>query len=1125
MTQSRWLLVVLAVLAFIVAPVYASDIDGVEDFAQIFRLGGAERINGPSYTLPPGTFIPTLPDLDTPANPLEQNSYIWGLEWYHDPNLADPSLYAGTARNLFCLLNGQGEGCPEPTEGALLPIPRYPEDAAHIWRYDPGGAGGIEGSWTQVFESPEVDAFTGCVLEVDTASANPILDFVVCLFSGAEGAYPATVGIRNLEQCDAGGTNHLYAAGLGLFGKVYVLNSAGTDFTEASSAGATFTEIIGPIFEALLGGGAIDEIGVLFEELDLGYRSLVCWDPPSGPTVLCTAPSGSILDPDGSTHPWVICNEDPANTASPWEPYSEFGIDAGLNPDAVGLFDMTTLMVKEPDGDEVEYLCASDINRVEGGSVFCTDGTGCDTTVDETDYLSHSCSWTQVVSKGMYRPSEFFNDSIGSGNGREENASAFGFGPYDNDGDGFIDWLYYGMADAAGGPTADNENAELGRIDFRGQVAIVAPQGSGPTVQVANSEFMKWELMAGVPRVTVTTDPDTDVTPLATLLSIGMKCTEVPIDSDVGPTNNEIPEGSMGCRPVSGLGNGLAAFESADDNDGPAQYIWRFAQHQGDLFMGILNLDDGFDIYKTNSDSDGVDWQTVTDNGFTWGGTNYGVRTMESTDATPGVDDPPVAKGPWVTAPLADPALFVGVANPYGGLVEGGGAQVWMSAVGLDYPPVPAVGAPDQVLDDELCFAPGDCPPGNGSEDVLFDGTASGDPFAGTIEAYEWWIGNGLGACSGLAVPDATGAMVTPNLASSDPFTDHPWTLRVTDNDLNSVCLEFSIRVWGNAPPFAEVSTVPPAQPNGNRDRLYLVDFDGDGQESFQLTARCLDEENGIETCDHSFQNVGSSLILDTSLLEDSVNEFTTTVTIQSFSGSPNMDLTAIDINASTYGGSNNSNPYRASAGVDVQLLSFVDNVAENDPPRCGGGLVWTLKDTPLTYDPNNPQPGYPRLCADPDELTDMTAATLIYQVNLNASAADGYLDGKTTQPDQVWTDALTNLTYTPETDDTGLDLVFFEAAESTGDPDDTDTQDVGLFVRTIECSLPSPVIIEEVIGEHPVTSTPREGCIGVYAADSEVESNSVFTAGEFIVLDNGFTLNTGIDLTLEIDPSVIIDG
>jgi hypothetical protein len=1154
----------LFVLAASGKPCWASDLDGPEDFAQIFRLGGAERINGVPYTLTGGSLIPDLPELDDTENPLHQNSYIWGLEWFDpagDGPGREPALFAGTNRNLRCLLNSSGTDCPELSGDSLLPIPRYPEDAAQLWRYDPSATrGGVEGTWTKLWDSPVLDNFTGCVLEAEIPDPeeNPdaefdYLAFLTCaLLDGPATPHPATVGIRNLRQCNAGTGAQmvLYAAGLGIFGDIYYLDPGSGQLVEASSEGATNTNLIDPIAELLVAGADVEALADVFGQMDLGYRGLACWDrPPQGSEtepvpLLCAAPSGSIVDPDGTTHPWVLCNENPTDQDSPWEPYSPLGFDDPDND--IGIFDMTTVTVREPGGEVMEYLCASSLDRTNGSSLFCTNGTGCAATTGdaETDgYLSHGCEWTEIIPDGAWRPARFFGDTIGSGNGREENASFFGFGPYDDDGDGIHDYLYAGAADAGGGPTADNENAELVRADLRGQIeqpllaGPVTAAGPPPRALVDNQHFLTWQLMAGIPRVTVTTDTQTTVTPLATLTAAGMRCDEeLLFSADVGPTNRSIPTGSRGCRPLSGLGIGLATNESADDNGGPAAYIWRFLQFQGDLFMGIFDGGgqgdpSGFNLYKTNSASHGVDWQIVTNDAFGWGGTSYGLRTFASNDPTPGLNDDPLPSGPWVAAPLSQPVLFIGVANPAGGSFQSGdlnGAQVYMGTTLAALRPNAAVDGTFVAIDDESCLAPDDCsPPGDGSEMLDFDGSLSAPAFEATLTDWEWFPGHDLGPCGTIgATPDGTGASYQPLKAAADPFAEYPYTLRVTDTDLFTDCLEFQAQVWGNAPPFAEVTTVPPAFHDGGgfRGHLSLVDFDGDSKVQFQLTVSCEDPESMLAACRKNFEDVGTAYFLPNSaVLADTVSAFTASVTLMDVGGAPDLDIEAIDLYADDWIGP--GNPYKVVAGVEVELIPFIDTPATNDAPECESGLVVTFDDAPFVYDPNDPAPGYPRLCADPDELTDLTPAALVYEVDAaaedNPTAVDGYLDGAATV--QALGSLIPTVTYTPTAGQFGLDVFLYEAAEAT----DTGvgSSEVPLFVRVIDCSIVPRVVYEVIHEEHPVISTPREACIGILATESSVTSPTTFRAGERVSFGEGFSVALGGSLVVEIDPSVITDG
>jgi hypothetical protein len=998
--------------------------------------------------------------------------------------------------------------CPAATPDQPLPLPRFPQEAAEIWKYEPGGEGGIEGTWTRVFGGPTPTAAT-TVPWPTKCFLQPSGSILGCLFSLGNGYpdFPQHIGIRTMVACDAddSGTKELYAGNLGIPAQI-LYTEDGTTWLDASSAGDTF------VSTADLTGGTVD----------LGYRGLVCWQGK-----VCTAPAGSFEDTDSSLHPWVICNEDPTDLNSPWVAHSEYGFG---DPDDIGIFDMIVVDV-EPEVPEMapvsgspaatppigdSWLCAGGFDRINGGSIWCTDGTGCDVDVSPADGV-RDCAWTEYVADGMGRPSQFLG--LGAG-GPGVNAAGFGFGTFDNDEDPYDDYLYFGMADAAGGPAANNLLAEMGRINLNREPAAPfegAPGATPPDL------FGTWELVVGIPRNT------TDLSVLDGSLPTSqfipppeVNCTTE--NTDLGPIVYALygyyPGSILSdlCMPISGRGLGMG--DNAFDI-GTSSYFWRFIQHQGDLFVGNLDTEDfdGFDLWKT---SDGTTFELITDDGFGWGQSNYGVRGLVSTDPTPGEDNVEPA-GPWTSAPLAQPVLFVGAANPFGGL-PGGGAQVWMGTTEPMLPPVAVIDPlPTSVLfDDESCPSIDSCSPGNTMVMVSLDGTDSFDTFGGSVVDHRWYAGDVEATCGTLLDVAATsiGPTFSPTVsAGGDGGTPYTYTLRVKDDDDEVDCAIESFIASSNLPPFAEIITDPPA----TLGTVRLVDFDGDGEESFGITARCLDPEASLTECFWNVLDGGLTFDPPRALGEDVDSPITNTYvgTVTALIEEDALALFGDDSPDVELKGEDGF--FTGSSSFDVRVESFVDTPDTNDAPDCASGTLVTLKDTVLTMSPGadtNPL-GSPH-CADADVGE---TATLVYEIDGDENfGAPTYGTGTA-----ATVSGNTLLEYTPGTGETGNDLFRFQAYDVGA----AASNEVNVAVRVIDCplenGLPDRVyrVIDSVFFVVPGGPYTETGCYTLTSINSttvETGANVTFQATQAVIIGNGFAVQNGATFTLKLDASLVVE-
>jgi hypothetical protein len=233
-----------------------------------------------------------------------------------------------------------------------------------------------------------------------------------------------------MTTCDAGGEERLYVTASGIPG--HILYFDGLEFLPTSTAG----------LHASLGD-------LIDEEADLGYRSVVCFKGR-----LWTAPAGSAVDADGSLHPVLLMNPDPAGGAA-WETILDTTSHPVLgDPGNIGIFQLATV------GD---YLYLSVGNRDTGFELWQADGSACDAPPGAC-----ALGWTKIIDNGGGRPAD-------------------------------------GVS-----PLVDNAGATLGV--FRDQL-YVGPAESG-YFELTLAELMRvredgtWELLVGWPRVDFATIPN-----------------------------------------------------------------------------------------------------------------------------------------------------------------------------------------------------------------------------------------------------------------------------------------------------------------------------------------------------------------------------------------------------------------------------------------------------------------------------------------------------------------------------------------------------------------------------------------------------------------------------------------
>jgi hypothetical protein len=300
---------------------------------------------------------------------------------------------------------------------------------------------------------------------------------------------------------------------------------------------------------------------------------------------------------------------------------------------------------------------------------------------------------------------------------------------------------------------------------------------------------------------------------------------------------------------------------------------------------------------------------------------------------------------------------------------------------------------PDALLfDDE-----GEAAPGDGIISVTLDGSDSADPFGGEIISHEWFRGDWTGTCDEIpAEPDFTEPLAAYDLTTGPGRTIYDFTLRVFDDEDNADCDAVEVIASHDLPPAVAAVTDPPLFP-GRTPTVHLVDFDGDGVETFELEGSCSDPEGNLATC---------SWELDPGLTLDPAGAPAGTLTVQVETvleeERPDLILRATD---APYG-------YMAEMTIDAQVEALIDDPESNDRPECRNAAFTMLKGTTLVIDPTHPGE---RLCQDPDDID----LDLAYQVSTNARFGEA-----TGGPD---------LTYVPQEGFTGTDSFVYRGVDPAG--------------------------------------------------------------------------------------------
>jgi hypothetical protein len=986
------------------------------DFAKLAARGFTEVVDGTFFA---GAGYRDFPNLvpDPTGEGQTRNTYAWSGA----PSPAgDGSFYIGTNVDAVCI----GLGGTDCDVGGGAQIWKYtPSEDLVTPGPDPNDDWGLSGHWTPVFLSPlAVDERysydfnsglfpNGATLAQWIALLNDgtirlfleiagfDLEMIELRIDAIEAAlpggtlydFPRDVGYRNMALCDVDGPGgdqpeRLYVATAGLPGLILWLDTTG-----ATGVAETFSKASTLGLNANVVAAAVEE-GTL---LDIGYRALTCV-PGFG---LVTAQAGSASDPDAPTTPAVLINQDPTNPESPWvqlvdlsDPSTSDGLGKPTNQ---GAFQAETVG---------SYLYVSVGNRTEGFDLWRGDFGAC-TLI--TDALAADCvAWTRIIEQGGGRPADLLTQAANDDPDFVPSPGAT-LGVFGN--------ALYVAASESG--FAARSIAELFRVNNAHtasptwELLVGWPRrdwGSGNPVKPGTFDCAVTADMAdGIDDVG--SDPGQlsahdALTWRAVLDGLGF-------DADAGDEIIPLdPDGAADdCLPTTGAGPGwgtdlqlsaadVAALPGGEPpvsaySFGPYQYFWRMAEYDDpatgsgpdQLYLGLLDiglpipadadidlpaadaedgyLPPGFDLMRT---ANGEDFHFVTRDAF-------------------GEDAVSVSVGSVSVSTVADVGVRTLFQAPSLGLVVGSGTisadvgtSVWIGTRNPEgfVPPVADAG------DDQLLFS------GGAIAATLNAGRSVSSFDGGTDLTCQWYQGAAAADCSGLSgaavgasSPCDAGVPTSPLTPAGGAGTPYPFTVQVTQTLAGggslSACDSVTVNVSSNEAPSARLfSSVPltdPAElppfavPSGGENTAEqhpfarLVDFDGDGEETYQVRGICDDVDNDLSVCAFEVaDSVGNTISKQSVHCENGqalptsgpcvVTAAITTMTPQaiadalgdpaaSFDPTPEVVLVVEDVHRATR----------------VQWSSAVAEVADstaNDAPVCRSVVQRTNPDLSLDFDP-----------------------------------------------------------------------------------------------------------------------------------------------------------------------------
>ncbi len=809
------------------------------------------------------------------------------------------------------------------TNRDALSADRVAAGPAEIWRYTPssgdaGGDWGLSGTWQRVFVSPNVSG-------------------LISSFSG--GAiptnFPRDAGYRKMTVCNAGGngtTDRLYATATGL--PPNILYWTGSTFATTSTRGFPTT---------LVTVGNADA--------DLGFRGLTCFKGR-----LFASPAGTASDVDIANHPVLLMNTNPTGRFSSWQTVVDVknggnGLPNGMaDPTNIGIFEVAAV------GD---YLWLAVINRTTGFQLWRGDGSDC---LEPWTGNGHcNITWAKIIDHGGGRPADLpgITPTI-------DNAGAT-LGVFNND-------LY--VAPAESGFYAATL-AEMFRVPNAGSV----PAG-GP------SALHQWQLIVGWPRrdyakpaerlpglenldcTNVGDVPNTKAQLSPTVQYIWASATQLIYNSTgvsgVDPVGLDDDTEQDDCLPASNAGPGLPVGALKDPMSlGNESYFWRFAQHQGSLFVGTLDElgSGGFDLFKT---TDGVNFDLLFDNGL--GNPDaYGLRSLVST-------------------PLG---LFLGSANGTATLPNGG-TDVFLGTTAPGGQAAPKANAgPDQFKFDTNQ---------DNSESFTLSGSGM-DTFGGAglaVTPYEWFAGAVASSCASLQSGDAISTAASPPpviLASHSPNPDvnsYTYTLRVTNQAGKFGCDEVTLTASHHLAPKVDpwysgthpmLFTSVPATYSTSLPNVNLIDFGGVGSVSYDVTAFCTDPDKELVRCE--FQSLNTPGVTLSNVHDTTTNvscagmdvcQIGARLTVPDWDTQPtSAQRPDVQVLATDTHGNQTNRPWESLA------QPILDTPAQNDKPVCRDADLMLVvgQDTKVTFDPTQVDPP---ICVDPDgdrlTYTKVTAGT-----------------------------------------------------------------------------------------------------------------------------------------------------
>ncbi|MGD8310194.1 MAG: hypothetical protein PVG98_12215, partial [Chromatiales bacterium] len=241
-------------------------------------------------------------------------------------------------------------------------------------------------------------------------------------------------------------------------------------------------------------------------------------------------------------------------------------------------------------------------------------------------------------------------------------------------------------------------------------------------------------------------------------------------------------------------------------------------------------------------------------------------------------------------------------------------------------------------------------------------------PFGGSgIQGYEWYRGALSADCADLAnlhggelvSTEANPTLTLESQAGGQDRVMHHFTLRVSDGAGGYGCDELSVTASHNLPPTLDVRPEVPLDDGA----VVLADFDGDGTETYAVTALCADPEGEIARCEISAASPGAAVSGIDSPPCSALGHPEADVCLQAqVSGASSDQLGTVAVSEVVVEVEDSAG-YTAQQRLRTLVQPVTDTPGVDDPPVCRSKAFQVIRNLALDIRPSSGD----MLCVDPE--------------------------------------------------------------------------------------------------------------------------------------------------------------